>query len=129
MFNCCTDIEDITYTKLSGGFCLFVRQENGSAFKFTGFRDQDLSTIRTYIEKTSKKEVVERPLVVNGQNWGEALLHTTTLAFAPPGTHECTNTTPNAFEVALTDVSAVSAPVIALSLLKLKPLHYDCVIL
>ena len=72
---------------------------------------QDLSTIRTFIQKSSNKEVVERPLVVNGQNWGEALIQDSMLKFAPPGNHTCTTSTPNAFEVALTDVSAVSAPV------------------
>uniref|UniRef100_A0A7S0RR61 FACT complex subunit SSRP1 n=1 Tax=Pyramimonas obovata TaxID=1411642 RepID=A0A7S0RR61_9CHLO len=104
------DIKDITYTKVSGGFFLSVSEEGGSTYKFTGFRDQDLSTIRSFIEKSSSKEVVERPLVVHGQNWGEALIQNSMLSFAPPGHHTRTNTTPNVFDVALTDVSAVSAP-------------------
>jgi len=105
------DIKEITHSKSSGtAFLLSVREKTGSQFKFSGFRDQDLPTIRSFIEKFFKKEVAERPVVVNGQNWGEAILNKSLLTFVPAGNQSCDASTPTTFEVALSDISQVSAP-------------------
>ena len=50
-------------------------------------------------------------MVVNGHNWGEAMMNGAQLAFVANGSTEISGSTPTTFELSLADVSAVTAGV------------------
>ncbi|KAG6741711.1 hypothetical protein POTOM_054989 [Populus tomentosa] len=91
-----TDIVGVTWMKVPRTNQLSVLIKGGPWYKFTGFRDQDLSTLTNYFQSHGKTPE-EKQLSVSGCNWGEVDLNGNMLTFLV-GSKQ-------AFEVSLADVS------------------------
>ncbi|XP_024031637.1 FACT complex subunit SSRP1 [Morus notabilis] len=91
------DIVGVTWMKVPRTNQLGVRIKDGLYYKFTGFRDQDVSSLSTYFQNTCGITPEEKQLSVSGRNWGEVDLNGNMLTFLA-GSKQ-------AFEVSLADVS------------------------
>ncbi|KAF8408055.1 hypothetical protein HHK36_007196 [Tetracentron sinense] len=91
------DIVGVTWMKVPRTYQLGIRIKDGLFYKFTGFRDQDVITLTSFIQKTIGVTPEEKQLSVSGRNWGEIELNENMLTFLV-GSKQ-------AFEVSLTDVS------------------------
>ncbi|KAF4350909.1 hypothetical protein CsatB_021651 [Cannabis sativa] len=91
------DIVGVTWMKVPRTNQLGVRIKDGLYYKFTGFRDQDVSSLSTYFQSTCGLTPEEKQLSVSGRNWGEVDLNENMLTFLV-GSKQ-------AFEVSLADVS------------------------
>ncbi|KAI3974171.1 hypothetical protein MKX01_033422 [Papaver californicum] len=91
------DVVGVTWMKIPRTYQLGIRTKDGVFYKFTGFRDQDVSSLTTYIQTNIGVTAVEKQLSVSGRNWGEVDLNGNMLTFVV-GSKHC-------FEVSLADVS------------------------
>lgn len=92
-----SDIAGLTWMKVPRSNQLGVRIKDGLYYKFTGFRDQDVSSLTTYFQNNCGITPEEKQLSVSGKNWGEIDINGNTLAFIV-GSKQ-------AFEISLADVS------------------------
>ncbi|KAI3905513.1 hypothetical protein MKX01_038403 [Papaver californicum] len=92
-----SDIVGVTWMKIPRTYQLGIRSRDGTFQKFTGFRDQDVSSLTTYMQNSIGVTPVEKQLSVSGRNWGEVELDGNLLTFNV-GSKQ-------AFEVSLADVS------------------------
>ncbi|CAA6671707.1 unnamed protein product [Spirodela intermedia] len=91
------DIAGVTWMKVSRGYQLGVRIKDGLSYKFTGFREQDVGNLTSFIQKTIGITLEEKQLSVSGHNWGEVDINGNMLTFMV-GSKQ-------AFEVSLADVA------------------------
>ncbi|KAH7532611.1 hypothetical protein FEM48_Zijuj04G0039900 [Ziziphus jujuba var. spinosa] len=91
------DIVGVTWMKVPRTNQLGVRTKDGLYYKFTGFRDQDASSLTNYFQNTCGLTPEEKQLSVSGRNWGEVDLNGNMLTFLVGNKQ--------AFEVSLADVS------------------------
>ncbi|KAK8926025.1 FACT complex subunit SSRP1 [Platanthera zijinensis] len=91
------DIAGVTWMKLPRAFQLGVRVKDGLSYKFIGFREQDVSSLTSFIEKTIGIKPDEKQLSVSGRNWGELDTNGNMLTFLV-GSKQ-------AFEISLADVA------------------------
>ncbi|OVA13298.1 Structure-specific recognition protein [Macleaya cordata] len=91
------DIVGVTWMKVPRTYQLGIRIKDGLFYKFTGFRDQDVSSLTTFIQNNIGVTPEEKQLSVSGRNWGEIGLNGNMLAFLVGAKQ--------AFEVSLADVS------------------------
>lgn len=91
------DIMGVTWMKVPRTNQLGVRIKDGLFYKFTGFRDQDVTSVTNFFQNTCGITPEEKQLSVSGRNWGEVDLNGNMLAFLV-GSKQ-------AFEVSLADVS------------------------
>lgn len=92
-----TDIAGVTWMKVPRAYQLGVRIKDGLFYKFIGFRDQDVSGLTTYMQKTFGVAAEEKQLSVSGKNWGEIEFNGNMLTFMVGNKQ--------AFEVSLADVA------------------------
>ncbi|CAL5384132.1 unnamed protein product [Camellia sinensis] len=76
---------------------LGVRIKDGRYYKFTGFRDQDVATVTSFLQSSCGIAPEKKQLSVSEKNWGEVDLNGNMLTFLV-GSKQ-------AFEVSLADVS------------------------
>ncbi|GMY13583.1 FACT complex subunit SSRP1 isoform X1 [Fagus crenata] len=91
------DIMGVTWMKVPRTNQLGVRIKDGLYYKFTGFRDQDVTSLTNFFQNTCGLTPEEKQLSVSGRNWGEVDLNGNMLTFLV-GSRQ-------AFEVSLADVS------------------------
>ncbi|KAK1383689.1 FACT complex subunit SSRP1 [Heracleum sosnowskyi] len=91
------DISGLTWMKVPRTNQLGVISKEGLKYKFTGFRDQDVSSLTTFFQTACGITPEEKQLSVSGKNWGEVDLNGNMLSFLV-GSKQ-------AFEVSLADVS------------------------
>ncbi|KAI4389065.1 hypothetical protein MLD38_001329 [Melastoma candidum] len=91
------DIAGITWMKVPRTNQLGVRLKDGLYYKFSGFRDQDVTSLTNFFQSTCGITPEEKQLSVSGRNWGEVDLNGSMLTFLV-GSKQ-------AFEVSLADVS------------------------
>ncbi|KAK6913217.1 Histone chaperone RTT106/FACT complex subunit SPT16-like, middle domain [Dillenia turbinata] len=91
------DIMKLTWMKVPRTNQLSVRTKDGLYYKFTGFRDQDVTTLSNSFQNYFGISPEEKQLSVSGRNWGEIDLSGNILTFLV-GQKQ-------AFEVSLADVS------------------------
>ncbi|XP_026424225.1 FACT complex subunit SSRP1-like [Papaver somniferum] len=94
-----SDIVGLTWMKIPRTYQLGIRSKDGAFYKFTGFRDQDVSNLTTYIQTSIGLTPVEKQLSVSGKNWGDIELDGSMLTFKV-GSKQ-------GFEVSLADVSLI----------------------
>ncbi|PIA62533.1 hypothetical protein AQUCO_00200505v1 [Aquilegia coerulea] len=92
-----SDIDGVTWMKVPKTYQLGVRIKDGLLYKFTGFREQDVSSLTSSIQGNFGKTPEEKQLSISGHNWGEVDLDGNMLTFLV-GSKQ-------AFEVSLADVS------------------------
>ncbi|MCO5551234.1 hypothetical protein L7F22_004733 [Adiantum nelumboides] len=92
-----TDISSLSWTHVPRGYQLGVRLKAGSNVKFNGFKEQDVSTLSSFLSANMGVTPEDKPLSVIGRNWGQADLDGNMLSFIVGGKQ--------AFEFALGDVS------------------------
>ncbi|KAI8019841.1 FACT complex subunit SSRP1 [Camellia lanceoleosa] len=91
------DVVGLTWMKVPRSNQLGVRIKDGLYYKFTGFRDQDVATVTSFLQSSCGITPEEKQLSVSGKNWGEVDLNGNMLTFLV-GSKQ-------AFEVSLADVS------------------------
>ncbi|PKA51068.1 FACT complex subunit SSRP1 [Apostasia shenzhenica] len=91
------DIAGLTWMKVPRAYQLGVRVKDGLSYKFIGFREQDVSNLTNFIEKTFGVKAEEKQLSVSGRNWGEVDINGNMLTFLVDSKQ--------AFEVSLADVA------------------------
>ncbi|KMZ57682.1 FACT complex subunit SSRP1 [Zostera marina] len=91
------DIAGCTWMKVPRTYQLGVMVKDGLCYKFTGFREQDVSSLTSFIEKSFGVTMEEKQLSVCGRNWGGIELNGNMLTFMTAGKH--------AFEVSMADVA------------------------
>ncbi|KAI3520826.1 hypothetical protein L1887_10278 [Cichorium endivia] len=92
-----SDIVRITWMKVPRSNQLGVQIKDGLKYKFTGFRDQDVSSLTNFFQNSCGIAPEEKQLSVSGKNWGELDINGNMLSFLV-GSKQ-------AFEVSLADVS------------------------
>ncbi|XP_019161740.1 PREDICTED: FACT complex subunit SSRP1-like [Ipomoea nil] len=92
-----SDIAGLTWMKVPRSNQLGVRIKDGLYYKFTGFRDQDVSSLTAFFQNSYGITPEEKQLSVSGKNWGEVDLTGNMLTFLV-GSKQ-------AFEISLADVS------------------------
>ncbi|XP_077217969.1 high mobility group [Tasmannia lanceolata] len=91
------DIVGVTWMKVPRSFQIGFRIKDGLFYKFTGFREQDVSSVTNFLQNSIGITPEEKQLSVSGRNWGEIDLSGNMLTFLV-GSKQ-------AFEVSLADVS------------------------
>ncbi|KAF7802947.1 FACT complex subunit SSRP1 [Senna tora] len=91
------DMMGVTWMKIPRTNQLGVQVKDGLYYKFTGFRDQDVPNVTTFLQNTCGITPEEKQLSVSGRNWGDVDLNGNMLTFMV-GQKQ-------AFEVSLADVS------------------------
>ncbi|THG15330.1 hypothetical protein TEA_005307 [Camellia sinensis var. sinensis] len=69
------DIVGLSWMKVPRSNQLGVRSKDGPYYKFTGFRDQDVATLTSFLQSTCGITPEEKQLSVSGKNWGEVDLN------------------------------------------------------
>ncbi|KAH7276793.1 hypothetical protein KP509_39G021900 [Ceratopteris richardii] len=92
-----TDISSLSWTHVPRGYQLGIRLKAGSSVRFNGFKEQDVSTLSSFLSANMGLTPVDKPLSVIGRNWGQADLDGNILSFIVGGKQ--------AFELSLADVS------------------------
>ncbi|EPS69750.1 hypothetical protein M569_05013, partial [Genlisea aurea] len=92
-----SDLLSLTWMKIPRSNQLGIRTKDGLYYKFTGFRDQDVSSLTTFFQSNFGKTPEEKQLSVSGRNWGEVELDGNMLTFLVGGKQ--------AFEISLADVA------------------------
>ncbi|XP_068642864.1 FACT complex subunit SSRP1-like [Aristolochia californica] len=87
----------VSWMKIPRTFEVSVKGKDGLYYKFTGFREQDVSNLTTFFQSTIGITPEEKQLSISGQNWGEVDLSGNLLNFLVGSKH--------AFEVSLADVA------------------------
>ncbi|XAR71229.1 hypothetical protein NMG60_11028397 [Bertholletia excelsa] len=91
------DIAGLTWMKVPRTNQLGVKTKDGLSYKFTGFHDQDVTSLTNFFQNIFGLTPEEKQLSVSGKNWGEVDLNGNMLTFLV-GSKQ-------AFEVSLADVS------------------------
>ncbi|CAM6091136.1 unnamed protein product [Calypogeia fissa] len=91
------DISALSWTRLPRGYQLAVKMRAGSNVKFSGFREQDVTSLNPFLGANLGITPEEKPLAISGRNWGDAELDGNMLSFVVGGKQ--------AFEVSIADVS------------------------
>ncbi|CAL5351432.1 unnamed protein product [Camellia sinensis] len=91
------DVVGLTWMKVPWSNQLGVRIKDGLYYKFTGFRDQDVATVTSFLQSSCGIAPEKKQLSVSEKNWGEVDLNGNMLTFLV-GSKQ-------AFEVSLADVS------------------------
>ncbi|XP_072966168.1 FACT complex subunit SSRP1-like [Typha angustifolia] len=91
------DIVSVTWMKVPRAYQLGVRIKDGLFYKFIGFREQDVSNLTNFIQKSFGITLEEKQLSVSGHNWGNVDINGNMLTFMA-GSKQ-------AFEVSLADVA------------------------
>ncbi|TKW25309.1 hypothetical protein SEVIR_3G110500v4 [Setaria viridis] len=91
------DITSVTWMRIPKSYQLSVGTKEGLCYRFFGFREQDVSSLTNYIQKSTGITPQEKQLSISGQNWGGIEINGNVLCFNV-GSKE-------AFEVSLADVS------------------------
>lgn len=91
------DVSGLSWTRVPRGYQLGVRLKAGSNVKFNGFKEQDVSTLSSFMSTSLGVVPEDKPLSVSGRNWGQADLDGNMLSFEVGGKQ--------AFELSLADVS------------------------
>lgn len=91
------DIVGLTWMKVPRSNQLGVQIKDGLKYKFTGFRDQDVTSLTSFFQSSCGITPEEKQLSVSGKNWGEVDLNGNMLSFLVASKQ--------AFEVSLADVS------------------------
>ncbi|KAH7651977.1 structure-specific recognition protein 1 [Dioscorea alata] len=91
------DISRMTWMKVPRSYQLGVRIKDGLFYKFIGFREQDVTSLTSFIQKYLGVTPDEKQLSVSGHNWGEVDIDGNMLTFNV-GSKQ-------AFEVSLADVA------------------------
>ncbi|CAA6666217.1 unnamed protein product [Spirodela intermedia] len=92
-----SDIAGVTWMKVPRAYQLGVRIKDGLFYKFIGFREQDVTNLTNFIQKSIGIAPEEKQLSVSGHNWGGIDINGNMLTFLV-GSKQ-------AFEVSLADVS------------------------
>ncbi|KAL8528300.1 hypothetical protein ACS0TY_005925 [Phlomoides rotata] len=92
-----TDLLGLTWMKIPRSNQLGVRTKDGLYYKFTGFRDQDVTSLTTLFQTNFGRTPEDKQLSVGGKNWGEVDLNGNTLTFLVGDKQ--------AFEISLADVA------------------------
>ncbi|XP_027152977.1 FACT complex subunit SSRP1 [Coffea eugenioides] len=92
-----SDLVGLSWMKVPRSNQLGVRIKDGLFYKFTGFRDQDVTSLSAFFQTTCGITPEEKQLSVSGKNWGEVDLNGNNLTFLV-GSKQ-------AFEVSLADVA------------------------
>ncbi|CAK9162870.1 unnamed protein product [Ilex paraguariensis] len=92
-----SDVLSLTWMKVPRTNQLGFRIKDGLYYKFTGFRDQDVTSLTNFFQNSWGITPEEKQLSVSGKNWGEVDLNGNMLTFLV-GSKQ-------AFEVSLADVS------------------------
>lgn len=92
-----SDIFGLTWMKVPRTNQLAVRIRDGLKYKFTGFRDQDVTNLTNFFQNSFGLSTEDKQLSVSGKNWGEVDLDGNMLSFLV-GKKQ-------AFEISLADVS------------------------
>ncbi|XP_010925368.1 FACT complex subunit SSRP1 [Elaeis guineensis] len=91
------DIASLTWMKVPRAYQLGVRIKDGLFYKFIGFREQDVTNLTNFIQKSIGITPEEKQLSVTGHNWGGVDINGNMLTFLV-GSKQ-------AFEVSLADVA------------------------
>ncbi|KAJ6814817.1 FACT complex subunit SSRP1 isoform X1 [Iris pallida] len=91
------DIASVAWMKVPRAYQLGVRSKDGLFYKFIGFREQDVSTLTSFIQKNIGLTPEEKQLSVSGRNWGEVDINGNVLTFLV-GSKQ-------AFEISLADIA------------------------
>ncbi|MCO5586963.1 hypothetical protein L7F22_040908 [Adiantum nelumboides] len=91
------DVSSLSWTRVPRGYQLGVRLKAGSNVKFNGFKEQDVSTLSSFMSINLGVVPEDKPLSVSGRNWGQADLIGNMLSFEVGDKQ--------AFELSLADVS------------------------
>ncbi|XP_028068910.1 FACT complex subunit SSRP1-like [Camellia sinensis] len=91
------DVVGLTWMKVPWSNQLGVRIKDSLYYKFTGFRDQDVATVTSFLQSSCGIAPEKKQLSVSEKNWGEVDLNGNMLTFLV-GSKQ-------AFEVSLADVS------------------------
>ncbi|KAJ0985546.1 hypothetical protein J5N97_003902 [Dioscorea zingiberensis] len=91
------DVSRMTWMKVPRSYQLGVRIKDGLFYKFIGFREQDVTSLTSFIQKNLGITPDEKQLSVSGHNWGEVDINGNMLTFNV-GSKQ-------AFEVSLADVA------------------------
>ncbi|XP_031488405.1 FACT complex subunit SSRP1-like isoform X1 [Nymphaea colorata] len=94
-----SDIVSLMWMKVPRAYQLGVRIKAGLVYKFTGFREQDVNNLTSYMQNKVDITPEEKQLSISGQNWGEVDLNGNMLTFLV-GSKQ-------ALEVSLADVSQI----------------------
>ncbi|XP_027075322.2 FACT complex subunit SSRP1-like [Coffea arabica] len=92
-----SDLVGLSWMKVPRSNQLGVRIKDGLFYKFTGFRDQDVTSLSAFFQTTCGITPEDKQLSVSGKNWGEVDLNGNNLTFLV-GSKQ-------AFEVSLADVA------------------------
>ncbi|XP_062230942.1 FACT complex subunit SSRP1-B-like isoform X1 [Phragmites australis] len=91
------DITSVTWMKIPRSYQLDVGTKEGLFYRFFGFREQDVSNLTNFIQRSMGISPEEKQLSISGHNWGGVEIN---------GNRLCFNVGANeAFEVSLADVS------------------------
>lgn len=91
------DIASVAWMKVPRAYQLGVRSKDGLFYKFIGFREPDVSTLTSFIQKNIGLTPEEKQLSVSGRNWGEVDINGNMLTFLV-GSKQ-------AFEISLADIA------------------------
>ncbi|PAN17576.1 hypothetical protein PAHAL_3G141600 [Panicum hallii] len=91
------DITSVTWMRIPKSYQLSVGTREGLSYRFFGFREQDVSGLTNFIQKSTGITPEEKQLSISGHNWGGIAINGNVLCFNV-GSKE-------AFEVSLADVS------------------------
>lgn len=92
-----SEILGLTWMKVPRSNQLGVRTKDGLKYKFTGFRDQDVTSLTNFFQTSCGLTPEEKQLSVSGKNWGEVDLNGNVLTFLVGAKQ--------AFEISLADVA------------------------
>ncbi|PVH61852.1 hypothetical protein PAHAL_3G141500 [Panicum hallii] len=91
------DITSVAWMRIPKSYQLNVGTKEGLFYRFFGFRQQDVSNLSNFIQRSTGISPQEKQLSISGHNWGGVKIDGTRLCFNV-GEKE-------AFEVSLADVS------------------------
>ncbi|KAJ3694121.1 hypothetical protein LUZ60_009601 [Juncus effusus] len=92
-----SDIASLTWLKVPRAYQLGVRIKDGLFYKFIGFREQDVTSLNSFMQKNFGMTPEDKQLSVSGHNWGGVDINGNMLTFMV-GQKQ-------AFEVSLADVA------------------------
>ncbi|KAK7083251.1 FACT complex subunit ssrp1 [Halocaridina rubra] len=76
-----SDIEVINWQRLAGGYGLRIFTENGSLYRFGGFKESEQSKLEKFFKNTYSKTMSEKEFSVKGWNFGAAKFDGAVLSF------------------------------------------------
>jgi len=91
-------VEVLNWQRLAGGWGIRLFTEDGSLYRFGGFKESDHSKLEKFFKQTMKKTMTEKEFSVKGWNYGAAKFEGCVLSFDVEGKP--------AFEIPVNNVSA-----------------------